>query len=165
MNRSTQVVPNLVRLIEGCRAHGLPVIFTRLVAADADAVSPQAAVTGFWTRAGSPEAEFVPALAPRAGDEVIDKTTVSALARTPLDETLRRIGVRHLLVGGLLATGAVDLTARDAADLGYNVIVVSDACAGETWALHTVVSSTLVGGLIKLRTTSAVLEMLEGSRT
>jgi hypothetical protein len=48
-----QAVPNMIRLVEACRAKSLPVIFTRLIAEhDAD-VTPQARVTGFWTSAES----------------------------------------------------------------------------------------------------------------
>jgi nicotinamidase-related amidase len=162
-----QVLPNLRRLVAGCRTRSLPVLFTRL-AGNPEApggVAAQAAVTGFWAMGRSPESEFLPDLAPRPGEPVLDKTTVSAFAETDLLDRLADLGVRHLLVAGVLANGAVELTARDAADLGYNVVVVADACAAETWALHTLVMTTVVGGLIRVRTVEAVLEMLDGRRS
>ncbi|MGH2404720.1 MAG: cysteine hydrolase [bacterium] len=160
-----QALPNVSHLVDGCRRHRLPIVFTRLVAGRLQDVASQARVTGFWAMADSPEAEFLPGLVPAAGERVIDRTTTSALATPPLHEVLRAHGTRGLIICGVLANAAVEHTARDAADLDYGVIVVSDACAAETWAIHAFVMTTLVGGLIRTRTTQGVLEMLEGTRT
>lgn len=160
-----QVVPNVIRLVRACRAHRIPILFTRLVAATCGSVAAQAAITGFWAPAGSQEADFLPGLRPMDTEEVIDRTTTGAFWGTDLDARLRRHGTRYLVVGGIQALGAVEQTARAAADLGYGVIVVSDACAADTWANHGTVMTQLVGGLIRVRTTQAVLEMLEGTRT
>ncbi|HET7263949.1 MAG TPA: isochorismatase family cysteine hydrolase [bacterium] len=162
-----QVVPNLRTLIEAWRGKGLPVIFTRLVADDqhAGSLSRQAGVTGFWTSPASPEAEFLPGVAPEHSDTLIDRTTVSAFAGTPLADRLRALETRSVVVAGVLAGGAVDLTAREAADLGYSVVVASDACAAETWTLHTLTTTMLVGALIRVRSVAAILEMLDGRRT
>ncbi|MDR7418430.1 MAG: isochorismatase family cysteine hydrolase [Armatimonadota bacterium] len=159
-----QVLPNIVRLVDGCRQAGLPAIFTRLVAATPDDVSAQARITGFWTTAGSPEAEFLAAPAPAPGETVVDKTTTSAFAATRLPDMLRARAVHHLIVCGVLAHGAVEHTARDAADRGFGVTIVADACAADTWTSYGFLMTTLVGGLIRTRTTSAVLEMVRGAR-
>lgn len=160
-----QVLPNLGLLVGGCRAHGLPVIFTRLVARGPRDVTPQAISTGFWAPAGSDDAEFLPELGPQTGDVVIDKTSTGAFTGADLHSLLRERRIHALVLAGVLANGTVEQTARDAADLGYGVIVVSDACAAETWAIHGFVMTTVVGGLIRTRSTSAVLEMLDGRRT
>ena len=160
-----QVLPNLGRLVGGCRTHGLPVIFTRLVARGSSEVTRQAVTTGFWAQAGSDDAEFLPDLRPQTGDVVVDKTSTGAFTGADLHRLLQERRIHALVVAGVLANGTVEQTARDAADLGYGVIVVSDACAAETWAIHGFVMTTVVGGLIRTRSTSAVLEMLDGRRT
>jgi len=162
-----QVLPNLQRLLHGCRRRSVPVFFTRLVGDSADpaSVTPQAAATGLWAFAGSPEAAFVPGLEPRPDEIVLDKTTTGAFAGTALQAALGARGVRHLIVAGVLANEAVARSAQAAADLGYHVVVPSDACAAETWTLHTLTMTVLVGGLIRVRTVSGVLEMLDGQRT
>ncbi|MGQ0551409.1 MAG: cysteine hydrolase family protein [Armatimonadota bacterium] len=160
-----QALPNVSHLIDGCRHHHLPIVFTRLVAGRRQDVASQARVTGFWAMPDSPDAEFLTGLVPAVGERVIDRTTTSALAAPALQEVLRAQGIRGVIVCGVLANAAVEHTARDAADLGYGVIVVSDACAAETWAIHAFVMTTLVGGLIRTRTTQGVLEMLNGTRT
>jgi len=163
-----QALSHLERLVQGCRQHGVPVLFTRLVAdrrRGDDWVSPQARVTGFWTSGDSPEAAFLPRLTPAPGEDVIDKTAISALGAPESEAALGRRGVRYLILAGVSANGAVEHTARDAGDRGYGVVIVSDACAADTWALHTHVMTTLAGGLIRVRNTQAVLEMLDGART
>lgn len=159
------VLENLERLLHGCRRRAVPVIFTRLAVGDERDVSPQARVTGFWTSRAHPEADFLPTLSPRAGERVIDRTTVSPFRAPGLEEDLAAAGSRYVLLAGIAANGTVEQTARDAADLGYGVVVVSDACAADTWALHTHMMTTLVGGLIRVRSVDHVIEMLDRSRT
>ncbi|MBI4279912.1 MAG: cysteine hydrolase [Armatimonadetes bacterium] len=159
------MLPNLRRLLDGCRRRGAGVIFTRLVLPEDGGVSTQAEVTGLYAARDSLEAEFLPEVAPRSGEAVFDKTTVSAFNGTDLDRTLRHLGTRYLLLAGVPANGAVEHTARDAADLGYGVVIVSDACAGDTWAHHALVMANAGSGLVRVRTTEMVLEMLDRKRT
>ena len=68
-------------------------------------------------------------------------------------------------VAGVMTGWAVELAAREAADRGFQVQVASDACPGETYDVHGFVMPQLVGGLIRVRSTEAILDMLEGTRT
>jgi len=162
-----QVTPNLQHLVDSSRARAVSVIFTRLVGSCdvPSSVSPQARATGLWAERSSIDAAFVPELGPQNGELVLDKTTVSAFADTGLGRTLSTLKARSLVISGVLAEGAVALSARDAADLGYNVVVVSDACAGATWTSQSLAMTALVGGLVRIRSTAAVVEMLNGTRT
>ena len=159
-----QVLPHIRRLLDGCRRYRIPIVFTRVVAASEPSVAAQARVTGFWTVTGSPDAEFTPEISPNAGDIVVDRTTVGAFSGTTLHDALRRRGVESVMLCGVVANDAVSHTAREAADLGYHVLVASNACAAETWAHHGFVMSTIVGGMIRTRTAEALLEMLDAGR-
>jgi nicotinamidase-related amidase len=55
-----------------------------------------------------------------------------AFSKTDLDAHLRVSGIDTLLVAGIMTHLAVDSTARDAAILGYRVIVAADATATRT---------------------------------
>ena len=60
------------------------------------------------------------------------RTSVTARSRlhsTHIDYVLRNLGVRQLVVSGLLTDQCVESAIRDACDLGYLVTQVSDACA------------------------------------
>lgn len=69
-----------------------------------------------------------PLLAPVDGEQVLGKTTIGAFASTGLDDLLRRAGIDQIIVAGVATAGTVLSTARWAVDVGYRVIVCSDAC-------------------------------------
>ncbi|MFJ2320164.1 cysteine hydrolase family protein [Pseudomonas sp. NPDC087817] len=66
---------------------------------------------------------------PRANDVVLQKTTVSVFGSTDLNEGLKKSGIETVIIAGLMTHACVAGAARDAAPLGYNVIVASDASA------------------------------------
>lgn len=85
---------------------------------------------------GSPEAAVIPELAP-AGDElVLAKSSSSPFSSTSLDYLLRNIGIRTLVVIGLLTDQCIDHTVKDAADRGYRVVCLTDACQARTPERH-----------------------------
>jgi nicotinamidase-related amidase len=77
-------------------------------------------------------AEIVEQLAPAADEIVVVKRTVSALATTDLERLLTLFGIRTLVLAGIATNFVVEGTAREAADRGYRVIALRDAC--ETWS-------------------------------
>jgi nicotinamidase-related amidase len=79
--------------------------------------------------AGTPMAEEFPALAPVAGEEVVLKSLPNSFASTTLDETLRKLGRKDLIVVGFMTHMCVSATVRSALDHGYRCTVVANACA------------------------------------
>src|SRR5262245_5276952 len=53
----------------------------------------------------------------------------AAFANTDLDLQLKKHGIHHLIVIGLIAHTCIEATVRYAAELGYDVTVVKDATA------------------------------------
>ena len=90
---------------------------------------PQTALTDF-------DFEIVEALAPLPDEIVLDKTSVSAFNSTSIDQVLRNMRRDRLWVTGVVTEGCVELTARDAADRGYHVTLVTDACASSRRTAH-----------------------------
>jgi len=72
--------------------------------------------------------EIIDSLAPKADEMVIDKNSTSAFNSSSLESYLHARGIQNLVVCGTATNHCVDNTARGAADRGYNVIVVDDAC-------------------------------------
>lgn len=66
---------------------------------------------------------------PRARDVVVQKTSVSVFASTDIAQRLRSAGVQTLVIAGLMTHACVAGAARDAAPLGFEVVVASDAVA------------------------------------
>ena len=158
---------NMVRLIADCRSRGVRVIHTLLNCARADRsdLSRQLRVSELPIPAGDPRAEIRPEVAPRAGEFVLPRVTYSPFAGTDLQHVLNSMQVDTLILAGMLANYSVWMTAREAADRDFGVVVVIDASASETLEWQAQLQTGIVGGLIRQRATSAVIEMLAGTRT
>jgi nicotinamidase-related amidase len=134
------VVPNTRRMLEAFRAHGGRVIYVVLGAADptlSDApphMRKLLAATRNWV--GSTEHEIVAGLERRCGEVVLRKTTVGAFASCGIDVALRSSGVQQLYVCGVSTNMCVDTTAREAADRGYAVTLLEDACGAAKPEFH-----------------------------
>lgn len=72
---------------------------------------------------------FRPGFEPLADEPVIGKSVNAAFIGTDLDLRLRRRGIRRLVLFGITTDMCVSTSARVAANLGYEVTVVGDACA------------------------------------
>lgn len=78
---------------------------------------------------GSPSAAVVAELEPAAGDVHVAKYRMSGFQDTELDSVLRNLRVDTLLFAGVNADQCVLATLMDAANLGYDVLVLQDAVA------------------------------------
>jgi nicotinamidase-related amidase len=70
------------------------------------------------------------------GDIVVTKRNWGAFYGTELDVLLRRRGIGTVVLGGIATNFGVESTARQAWERGYAVVVVEDACATMSAALH-----------------------------
>jgi nicotinamidase-related amidase len=75
-------------------------------------------------------------VAPAQGEPVIPKYGYDGFQDTPLDAILDNRGVRNLTITGLVTNLCVQITAEHAFGLGYGVVVVRDATAGDDEAAH-----------------------------
>ncbi|MEJ7745615.1 MAG: cysteine hydrolase family protein [Luteimonas sp.] len=66
---------------------------------------------------------------PRADEPLISKSVNCAFVGTDLELRLRRMKVEKVVLFGLYADMCVSTTARIASNLGFDTIVVADACA------------------------------------
>ncbi|MDU9037252.1 cysteine hydrolase [Pseudomonas corrugata] len=110
---------NTRKLIAFADEHKMPVFHVQHIAPAGSAV---------FAKDGE-SVKFHPDMQPRAQDVVLQKTTVSVFGSTDLDKRLKRAGIENLIISGLMTHACVAGAARDAAPLGYNVLVASDASA------------------------------------
>ena len=76
-----------------------------------------------------PATDIVLELGPAPDDTVLTKTSMDTFASTPLAEEFHRLGVRTLVLGGVLTDACVESSAQHAAERGFQVSVAEDACA------------------------------------
>jgi biuret amidohydrolase len=139
--RLAAIVPMVARLIAGCRAAGIPVIHTKEChRADLADCPPAKRNRGNPTLrigdvgpmgrlliAGEPGSDIIPALAPIAGERVIEKPGKGAFYRTDLADILTAFGTRALLIAGVTTEVCVQTTMREANDRGFDCLLVEDA--------------------------------------
>ncbi len=108
------MIATINRLIASARAAGCPVVFVQH--------------EDEWLLAGSHAWELVKELDVRVGTDIcIRKHHGSAFHDTPLEETLRRLGVDEVVLCGLQSELCVDSTLRHAVALDLDVSLVQDA--------------------------------------
>ena len=73
--------------------------------------------------------EIHDSVAPAEGETVIEKAEPNGFVGTSLEEDLRAADVDELVVAGMMSSMCVDATVRAAAEKGFTVTVVHDACA------------------------------------
>ena len=132
------VLPNLVKLVGSCRAAGLEVLYTVMenLTRDGRDRGLDYKLSGISIPKGSWEAKVLDAVAPAEDEIVLPKTSSSLFNSTNIDYLLRNLGVEELAVVGFLTDQCIDHTVKDAADRGYYVTCVRDACMANTWARH-----------------------------
>lgn len=134
------LVPNIQRLLKAFRDTHARVIFITYGAnlEDCSDVSRpiQNIVRATRNIEGHPEHEIVADLAPERGELVINKTTMGAFRSTALDTHLRAMGIQTVVAVGVSTNNCVAMTAMEARDLQYDVIVVSDATGTDSDAMQ-----------------------------
>lgn len=113
-------VANAARIIAHARDQGVPVIHVQhqSLSAEAPIFVP-----------GSDGVEIQAAVVPRAGEPVVVKHYPNAFRETNLRQLLDERGIESLVVVGAMSHMCIDAGVRAAADLGYAVTVIHDACA------------------------------------
>jgi nicotinamidase-related amidase len=166
------VLATNLKLRDLFRAHDLPVIFLRVGSFLPDARDQHAKRRLSWLRrpgdaepyrcpVGSPGFELCEELAPLPTELVLDKNSSGAFNSSPLDHYLHNLGVQNLVVTGVSTNHCVDSTARDAADRGYNVILVDDACNDNDPQAHRATMASFARHFGPVRSTDEVSALLE----
>ncbi len=159
----TRVLPNIRRLQALCRRAGVEVLFTVVESLTQDGRdrSLDYKITGFHVPKGSADARVLDEVAPAEDEIVIPKTSSSVFISTNMDYLLRNLGVRYLMIAGLLTDQCVESAVRDACDLGYLVTLASDACTTYTPECHAN-SLSAIKGYCRQRTTDDLCREIEG---
>ena len=109
---------------------------------------------------GSWDGQVIDALLPAEDEIRFPKTSSSVFISTHIDYVLRNLGIRYLVICGLVTDQCVEGAIRDACDLGYLVTQVTDACATYSQQRHQS-SIEAIGGYCRQVTTKALLAEIQ----
>jgi ureidoacrylate peracid hydrolase len=159
----TVALPNMQRLQSACRDAGVEVMYTVIESLTLDGRdrSLDYKITGFNVPRGSWDARVVDGIAPVGDEIVIPKTSSSVFISTNIDYVLRNLGVKQIIMSGMLTDQCVDSAVRDACDMGYLVTTVTDACVTQSQERHDA-SLRLNKGYCRQVTTEQLMAELQG---
>jgi nicotinamidase-related amidase len=158
-------LPNMVKLVEACRRARVEVLYTVMenLTRDGRDRSLDYKLSGISIEKGSWDAKVLDAVAPAEDEIVLPKTSSSVFNSTNIDYLLRNLGIEELVVAGFLTDQCIDHTVKDAADRGYYVTCIRDACMANTQARHEAALACFAG-YCRMATTVELLELIEAAR-
>ena len=164
--KEQNVIENIRKLADGCRAAGIPVIHVHYIVEEG---APElklnaplfqgvkeagGLVRGSW---GAAPAE---GLEPQDGDFVVEKMRMNAWEGTRLESLLKGLGRDTVIVTGAWTNMSVEHTARTGADKGYYMIVPEDGCSTMSADWHNASINFALQNVSTVTTCGAVLEAL-----
>ena len=145
-------------VLDAFRAKNLPVIHIQHM--------PQG-IEKFEPGVTDPQYAIHPNVAPIAGENVVVKHFANSFRETQLLALLQGLKVKTLVIAGMQTHMCVEAAVRAGADLGFDVVVIDDACATRDLKLrettipaatvHAAVLAALSGSYAKVVTTAEIL--------
>ncbi|WP_306113829.1 MULTISPECIES: isochorismatase family cysteine hydrolase [unclassified Roseovarius] len=156
-----RVVPNMQAIQAACRKAGVEVMYTNIESLTLDGRdrSLDYKITGFHVPKGSWDGKVIDQIAPEGDEIVLPKGSSSVFVSTHIDYILRNLGVRQVVLAGLITDQCVESAIRDACDLGYLVTQVTDACLTYSQERHDHSLRTIKGYCRQVTTAELVAEL------
>jgi len=161
--RVKAAVKNAQRLLSLCRRKGFDIVHVRMQG-PTDNPRHTAKVNrkiGLIIPPKFEDGEFIDEVKPLPGELVITKTNGGALSGTNLDFILRNMDIDSLILVGFLTDQCILATSLHAADLGYDVLIVEDACTTRSKQLHDAALLAQKDVCAKIKPTDEVVKTLE----
>jgi nicotinamidase-related amidase len=160
--RVKKAVKNAQRILKACRKKGYDVVHVKMgaqtsnprhtakVNRKADFILPMNAERG----------RFLEEVRPIEGELVFPKTNGGAFTGTNLDFVLRNMDIESLIITGFLTDQCVLATAIAGADIGYDVLLVEDACTATTKENQDAVIRMTKDVFLKAKSTDELMRIL-----
>ena len=120
LNGPEAAASQTAKVIAAFRAADRPVIHVQHLPKDVDKPDP----TGITA-----QYRIYPEVLPKSKEIVIGKHHANSFRDTDLLAVLRELGIKKLVIAGMQTQMCVEAAVRAAADFGFDVTVVHDACA------------------------------------
>jgi nicotinamidase-related amidase len=151
------VIQNSVALVEAFRRHRLPVVLVNVDGVPAGRAERSFSIGQMpagWT-------DLIGELNRQASDHVVTKQTRGAFTNTGLEQHLRQAGVTQVVIVGVATSSGVESTARQAHELGFHVVAVTDAMTDTDADVHHNSVTRIFPKMSETGTTRQVLDLLD----
>lgn len=161
-NRFWKAVDNAAKILKVCREKGIDVVHVHLEAPTKNPLHTAKVnrKIGLIVPPASEECLSLDQVKPLPDELIVNKTNGGAFSGTNLDFTLRNMDIQSLILVGFLTDECVAATAYHASDIGYDVLLVRDACATHRNEAHEALIWSLDDMCLKVYTTEQVLQKL-----
>lgn len=158
---------NIALVLAGCREAGIRPIHVGIqsLLPEAEDTGPLHKAGGMLYPPGSCDSAFLPQAAPVAGEIVLTKTCSGIHVGTHIDQVLRNLGIRKVLVVGFYTDQCISSSVRDLADIGYQVSLVEDAMGAMSRQRHHNALESIRKLYANSETTEELLPRLEAITT
>jgi len=152
------IVENIRDLIQTYRQHSLPVIYTCHVHKSAQM---DGGIMSWWWKGicleGTEESKVFEEIKPLPQEKIVFKNRYSAFYNTDLETVLRCLGVKDLVITGIMTNLCCESTARDAYFRDYRVFFLLDATGSVNEDLHVASLKNIAFGFGYVTDTSDIL--------
>ena len=153
------VVQHVSALADAFRGRGLPVVLVN-VAGGAPGRTEQPRghreLPAGWT-------DLIPELNQQPRDHVVTKHTPGAFTNTGLEAHLKALGVTQVVIVGVATSNGVEVTARQAYELGFNVTLATDAMTDLQADAHVYSVAHVFPRIGETGATRQIIDLLERS--
>ena len=150
-HRADEVVARAARLADKCRQQGSPVIMVR-VGWSSDFAGAHTLPENWWT--------YPATLGKQESDIEVTKRQWGAFYGTDLELQLRRRGIDTIILCGISTNIGVESTARNAWELGFNLVIAEDACSAASAEQHQGSMTHIFPRIGRVRSTEEILTAL-----
>jgi nicotinamidase-related amidase len=160
--RIKKAVKNARRILQACRRKGYDIMHIKIGAQTSDPrhTAKINRKANFIVPMEAEKGRFFDEVKPIKGELVFPKTNGGAFTGTNIDFVLRNMDIESIIVTGFLTDQCVLATAVCGADIGYDVLLVEDACTGTTKENHDAVVRLARDVFLKVKSTAELLRIL-----
>ncbi|WP_372718872.1 cysteine hydrolase family protein [Immundisolibacter sp.] len=152
MIQQTGMLNNLRRLMDACRANGVPVVHV-LIDLEGGVQPRWPHRGGFFElvsggkvcKRGTWGGEAAELVKPLPGEAIVYKCIFSAFVSSGLQELLDAQGITDLILSGVSTDAVVESTAWDANDRGYSNILAENCCIAGSQEAHDISVQRMAG--------------------
>jgi len=156
-----QMTPNIPLMLNACREIGIPVIYSCLGIKGKEKLPPLLDAFGWdWDLQG-PLGKFDPDWKPMDKEPVFVRGGWSALTNIEFLGLLENAKIANVLVMGTFLEYGIRQTTVELGDMDISSLIISDGTAALTRFSQDFTSDSIAHGLIKLRSTGEVLDILD----